>query len=80
MNLVELTTFLGWATIINSGILLLVALILILPRGFVAGIHGSMFSLSDTDLDKAYFQYLGQFKIAIIVLNLTPWIALKIMA
>ncbi|WP_396587166.1 DUF6868 family protein [Bermanella sp. R86510] len=35
--------------------------------------------VSNEKLDELYFNYLGSFKIAIIVLNVTPYIALKLM-
>ncbi len=38
-----------------------------------------MFGLDEKDLNRAYFQYLAQFKILIIVFNVTPYIALKLM-
>lgn len=53
---------------------------LIAMRGFVTKMHGGLFGLEENDLARAYFQYLGQFKIAIIVLNITPYIALRIIA
>ena len=48
-------------------------------RGPVARIHSKMFALDEVDLSRQYVQYLGQYKIAIFVLNLIPYIALKIM-
>ncbi len=75
-----LTEFLGWATVINFSILVLAALMLVMMRNSIISIHGKMFSLDSTDLLRAYFQYLAQYKIAIFVLNLAPYIALKIMA
>jgi hypothetical protein len=37
-----------------------------------------MFGLTDVDVLHTYFQYLGHYKIAILVFNLVPYIALKI--
>jgi hypothetical protein len=75
----QITTFLGWACTINIAILALSTLSLIAMRGWVTGIHARLFGLDEKDLGRAYFQYLAQYKIAIIVLNITPYIALKIM-
>lgn len=81
MNSIEtLTTFLGWSTIINLGMLVIVALCLAFMRDFMTRFHAKMYGLSEADLARAYFQYLAQYKIAIIVFNLVPYIALKIMA
>jgi hypothetical protein len=81
MNSIEtLTTFLGWSTVINLGMLVIAAICLAFMRGFMTRFHAKMYGLSEADLARAYFQYLAQYKIAIIVFNLVPYIALKIMA
>ncbi|WP_372716876.1 DUF6868 family protein [Immundisolibacter sp.] len=81
MNSIEtLTTFLGWSTVINFGVLAVAAILLILMRGPISKLHARMFSLDEAELSRAYFQYLAQYKIAIFVFNLAPYIALKIMA
>jgi len=80
MTAEALTELLGWACVINIAILMFSTLMLIVMRGFVTKIHSKLFGLDEKDLGRAYFQYLGQYKIAIIVLNISPYIALKIMA
>ena len=75
-----LTELLGWASVINMAILMFSTLMLIVMRGFVTKIHSKLFGLDEKDLGRTYFQYLAQYKIAIIVLNIAPYIALKIMA
>jgi hypothetical protein len=80
MTTEALTELLGWACVINIAILMFSTLMLIVMRGFVTKIHSKLFGLDEKDLGRAYFQYLAQYKIAIIVLNIAPYIALKIMA
>jgi hypothetical protein len=80
MTTEALAELLGWASVINMAILMFSTLMLIVMRGFVTKIHSKLFGLDEKDLGRAYFQYLGQYKIAIIVLNIAPYIALKIMA
>ncbi len=81
MNSLEtLRTFLGWCSVINIGVLIITSLALLVMRGTVAKIHSRLFGLSEEDLARAYFQYLAQFKIAVIVFNLVPYIALRVMA
>jgi hypothetical protein len=70
--------FLGWCTVINFGMLLFASLLLMTMRSSISKIHGSMFGLDDRDLSRAYFQYLAQYKIAIFVFNLMPYLALRI--
>ena len=80
MTIETLTELLGWVSIINIAILLFSTLALIAMRGVITKIHSSLFGLDEKDLGRAYFQYLAQYKIAIIVLNITPYLALKIIA
>jgi hypothetical protein len=80
MNSIEtLTTFFGWCTVINFGILLFGTLALMLMQDSIMSIHTKLFGFSNEDLSRAYFQYLAQYKIFIIVFNLVPYIALEIM-
>jgi hypothetical protein len=37
-----------------------------------------MFGLSEDALSRAHFQYLAQYKVAIFVFNLAPYLALRI--
>ncbi len=81
MNSLEtLTEFLGWCTAINLGVLVVAAIFVSLMRGMMVNIHGKLYGLGEAELSRQYFQYLAQYKIAIFVLNLIPYIALKIMA
>lgn len=80
MTTEALTAFLGWASVVNIAVLMLSTVMLIAMRGVISKIHSRLFGLDEKDLGRAYFQYLAQYKIAIIVLNIAPYIALKIMA
>ncbi len=79
-SLGTLTAFLGWCTVINIGLLMFAAVVLGLMRGPISQIHAKMFDLNEADLSRGYFQYLAQYKIAVLVLNLVPYVALKIIA
>jgi len=74
-----ITEFLGWCSVINIGLLILASIFLVIVRGPISKIHTKMFGLSEADISRAYFQYLAQYKIAILVFNLVPYVALKIM-
>ena len=80
MTLATLTELLGWVSVINIIILLLSTFAVIVMREAITGVHSKLFGLDEKDLGRAYFQYLAQYKIAIIVLNIAPYIELKIMA
>ncbi len=81
MNSLEaITAFFGWTTVINIVLLTISSIMVIAARESIARLHGRMFGLESADLSRAYFQYIGQYKIAFIVFSLTPYIALKLMA
>lgn len=80
MSLETLTSFLGWCTVINFGILIIAALGIIAMRASIGSIHASMFKLAEADLSNAYFQYLANYKILVIVFNLVPYLALRIIS
>ena len=43
-------------------------------------IHSKLFKISKEKLDAMYFNFLANYKLAIFIFNLAPYIALKIMA
>ncbi len=80
MTIEALIKFLGWMTMVNVTIFLFSTLVVVAMRVTITAIHSRLFGLDEKDLGRAYFQYLGQYKIAIIVLNIAPYIALRIVA
>jgi len=79
MDIEQLTIFFGWVTAINIGILIFTTVMLVLLRGWVEEVHSKLFDLAGQDLNRAYFQYLAQFKIVTVVFCLTPYLALRVM-
>jgi hypothetical protein len=78
MTLEAVELFLGWGIVINSGVMLFSFLAIAIFNKSVVGIHSKLFSLSKEDLDRAYFQYWGQYKILIIFFNIVPYVTLKL--
>jgi uncharacterized membrane protein len=73
------TAFFGWCSVINLGLLVFTTLVLSVSGNWTAGIHARLFGLNPAELPRMYFQYLANYKIAILVFNLVPYIALKLM-
>jgi len=71
--------FLGWCSVINIGLYIFSGIFVVLFRGPISRIHAEMFDLDESNISRAYFQYLAQYKIAIIVFNIAPYFALRIM-
>ena len=75
----ELVTFLGWCTLINIGIYLFSAFFILIFKRFTTNIHSNMSGVDPAELPALYFKYLGNFKIGILLFNLAPYVALKLM-
>jgi Zn-dependent protease len=75
-----LTALLGWCTVINLGFLMLVAIGLMSMRSWLMRLHSKMFNVREDELPRYYFQYLANYKLLVIVFNLVPYIALKIVS
>lgn len=73
-----LTTVFGWMTVLNIAVLLFSTLMILIMQDWIAGIHGRMFQMEPADIKKAYFRYLANYKILIIVFCLMPWLALHL--
>ncbi len=79
-NIESITAFLGWCTVINCGLLAFSTAMLVTSAGdWAKGIHSKLFGIPKENLNSMYFMFLANYKLAIFVLNLVPYIALKIM-
>jgi hypothetical protein len=78
-DLSVMTEFLGWCTLINSVILILSTIMVSACSGLMKGIHSKLFNIPEASLDTLYFNYLGNYKLAIFIFNLAPYIALKLL-
>jgi hypothetical protein len=77
--LASAATFFGWASLINIVVLMFVVLAITLLRCPIAKLHGKLFGISEAELPALYFQYLANYKLLVIIFNIVPYIALKIM-
>ena len=75
MNSIEaLATFFGWCTVINFG-----ALFWILVKEGIGEFVATIFGVTKEEVKTTFLRVLMQYRAAIIVLNLVPYVALKIM-
>lgn len=79
-DLETLTTFFGWCSIINIGLLFFYAIWLMAFQGLTKKVHSAMLGVDQNMLDPIYFQYLANYKLAVLIFNIVPYVALKIMA
>ena len=80
MDIPRLREFFGWCLAINVGILLFSTLVLLFGASWASEWHSNMFGVSVEWVRQAYFQYLANYKIAIFIFNLIPYLALVIMS
>lgn len=75
----QLTTLLGWASVINIAYLLLATITLIFMRETISSIHSKMLDVDKKELSSKYFDFLSIYKVLTLVFIVAPYIALKIM-
>ncbi len=79
MSMPELATLLGWCTLLNGALLLMATLFLALWPDMPRRLHSRWFQVGEEQLGIIYFQYLATYKLGILLLNLVPYVALKLM-
>lgn len=77
-NLTVLTAFLGWCSVINIAILLFSTIVLAIWGDFAKSLHAKLFGINPSDMDLVYFKYLAYYKLLILVFNLVPYFALRL--
>ncbi len=78
MDIEQLTAFLAWCTVINVIVLVLSALALWSMGCHVVRLHSRMFGLSENAVCEQYFRFFATYKILIVMFNLVPYLALRI--
>ena len=79
MNMTQWTSFLGYCLILNYAILIIWFLAFVFIENFIKKIHLQWFKLSDTQFDTIHYSAMAVYKILILVFNLVPYIALKLL-
>jgi len=80
MENAELCDFFKWCFIINAGIFIFWFVVYLAARDTIYQIHARWFELSKEQFVSVHYRLMGQYKLAIFLLNLVPWIALLILA
>ena len=70
--------FLGWCSVINIGILTLCTIFVLVLRDPISRVNAKLFDLDVRSMHLEYYRFLSKYKIAIFLLNITPYIALRI--
>lgn len=74
----KLVAVFGWMLVINIGLLILTFLALTVFRGALYPFHSQIFAVHVEDIARIYLDFLAEYRSLVIVFNLVPYIALKI--
>jgi len=82
MPIESLLTFFGWCSVINIGLILLLLLLTAVANkeGFPFDVIAKIFGISKEEVKATHFRVFQQFRVAVLMLNIVPYIALVIMA
>ena len=69
-----------WCVIINFGLLAVWSLLFVLPHEWLYRLWGRWFRLSTEQFDTVNFAGIVLYKVGILLFNLVPYIALRIVA
>ncbi len=78
MDIRKLTEFFKWCTIINVTLFILSAIMFLAAPEFIYSAHGQLFHMPREAFDVVIYSFLGLYKIVILVFNLVPYVALRI--
>jgi hypothetical protein len=78
MSLEMVRKALLWCAVINYGVLLVWFLFFMLAHDWIYQLHGRWFHLSVEQFDALHYAGMALYKIGILLLNLVPYIALRI--
>ena len=78
MTVEQIRDVLAWCAVINIGLLLWWFLMFALAHDFVYRLHGKWFKLTVERFDAIHYAGMAFFKIGIFLLNLVPYLALRI--
>ena len=78
MTVEQIGDVLAWCAVINIGLLLWWFLMFALAHDFVYRLHGKWFKLTVERFDAIHYAGMAFFKIGIFLLNIVPYLALRI--
>ena len=77
MDLAKLTELFQWMTIFNVAILIISAVLMMILRDIVCRMHGRLFGIEESQVAAIAYNYLGIYRLLVLVFNLVPWLALN---
>ena len=78
MTIEVIRGLLAWCTVINFGVLLWWFLFISLAHDWTYRIHGKWFKITPEQFDAIHYGGMAIFKLGILLFNLAPYLALRI--
>ncbi len=78
MDMTTLTALFGWMLVINIGVYTLAAIFIIFARDWTARLEARITGVPEKVWPRLFMDYLSRYKVAIMVFNLAPYLALRI--
>ncbi len=78
MEIVTLTRFFMWCSILNVGLLVFAFLITAFAGDFIYRIHSRWYPIPRETFNVVLYSFIGAYKIFVYVFNIVPWVALEI--
>ena len=78
MSIALARDFLLWCAIVNYGVLLLWFLVFVWAHDWMLRLQGRWFRLSPEQFDTIHYAGMAIYKIGIVLFNLVPYVALRI--
>lgn len=80
VTVADIAAFLGWCSLINLVIIALTTVAVLCFNTKVAGFYSCILKLEPKQTTKLFYRFLVHYEIAVLVLNIVPFLALKIMS
>lgn len=78
MAIENLRSVLGWCTLLNYALLLFWFAVFVLAHDRLHRLHERWFSMSAERFDTVHYTLMGVFKLGILLLNLVPYVSMRI--
>ena len=78
MTLDTLQAVLGWSSLINFSLLIWWAFFILLAHDWTYKMHSRFFTITKETFDTVHYAGMAFFKLAVLIFNLVPYIALRI--
>ena len=78
MTIFQIREVLGWCSVINVGIMIVMFLILWLGRSCVYRMHSRMFPITEPQFNAMIYAFLGIYKLLVYMFNIIPYVAVCI--